>query len=386
LFPLDGSEVPVDFCGDGGTGAGPAECTGTPPDQHNDDDSATVPLPFTFDLYGTLFDSVFVNNNGNLSFGNFFSTFTASGLPVSGFPIVAPFWGDVDTGNPSNQIGDVVMRFMDGDTSGGDETLIVTWNNVGYFNEHGDLLNTFQVAISDGTNPLMGIGNNVCFSYQSMQWTTGDASGGSGGFGGTPATVGVNAGNGTDFFQIGRFDHLGTDYDGPGGNADGIQYLDGQQICLNTSTQDFNIAPIASNFPPGNQVTILPATGGVLSQEVLFLSPESGQSTDVAYVVSTADGTPGAPGLTVTVTPGNVATVQLDWAPTCDDAGTYDIAFTATDDFDPPGVTDVTLQVIVAPCGTGDCNSNGIPDECELTGNDCNDNGIPDDCDGGCGG
>ncbi|MCK4659135.1 MAG: hypothetical protein KAV82_06395, partial [Phycisphaerae bacterium] len=28
-----------------------------------------------------------------------------------------------------------------------------------------------------------------------------------------------------------------------------------------------------------------------------------------------------------------------------------------------------------------DCNSSGVPDECELEGNDCNENGIPDECD-----
>ena len=45
-----------------------------------------------------------------------------------------------------------------------------------------------------------------------------------GGFGGAPATVGVNHGNGVDFFQIGLFDHAGNDYDGPGGNNDGVSF------------------------------------------------------------------------------------------------------------------------------------------------------------------
>jgi hypothetical protein len=35
-----------------------------------------------------------------------------------------------------------------------------------------------------------------------------------------------------------------------------------------------------------------------------------------------------------------------------------------------------------AACGdTPDCNSDGVPDACTLTGSDCNSNGIPDDCD-----
>ena len=41
-------------------------------------------------------------------------------------------------------------------------------------------------------------------------------------FGGTPATVGANQGNGTDFFLVGRFDQAGNAYDGPGGANDGV--------------------------------------------------------------------------------------------------------------------------------------------------------------------
>ena len=33
-----------------------------------------------------------------------------------------------------------------------------------------------------------------------------------------------------------------------------------------------------------------------------------------------------------------------------------------------------------APVPTGDCQSDGIPDECQLEGNDCNANGLPDEC------
>jgi hypothetical protein len=65
LFPLDGTYVLVDFFGDGASGNRPA----TGPDQANDDDSATVPLPFSFNLYGDLFTTAYVNNNGNISFG-----------------------------------------------------------------------------------------------------------------------------------------------------------------------------------------------------------------------------------------------------------------------------------------------------------------------------
>jgi len=44
---------------------------GTAPDYRNDDGfSDEIALPFSFDLYGTAYDSCFINNNGNISFGS----------------------------------------------------------------------------------------------------------------------------------------------------------------------------------------------------------------------------------------------------------------------------------------------------------------------------
>ena len=327
----DGGWLLVDFCTAGATGSGPA----TSPDcHHNDDDSAVSTLPFTFELYQDPYTQVYVNNNGNLSFGSLLSTFTATGFPVSGFPMVAPFWADVDTGNANNHIGHVWYKEVD------TETLVVTWDEVGYFNEQGDKRNTFQVAISDGTNSDMGIGNNVCFSYADMQWTTGSASGGSGGFGGTPATVGVNRGDGVDFAQVGRFDHSGSDYDGPDGNADGVDFLDGKNFCLNAS--GLNIPPIPQGFPPGGTVSF--DAGTAFALDVQFISPESGQTTTV--VIDDVDGAQAA-GLNITNTAGNPATVGLSWTPSNADADVYQLDFTATDDFDPAGETTVTLFIEV---------------------------------------
>ena len=59
--------------------------------------------------------------------------------------------------------------------------------------------NTFQcVMITNGINAF------VAFLYADglIQWTTGDASGGTDGFGGTPAQGGFNAGDGVRYFSI----------------------------------------------------------------------------------------------------------------------------------------------------------------------------------------
>ena len=49
-----------------------------------------------------------------------------------------------------------------------------------------------------------GVNSFVIFLYADgeIQWTTGDASGGTGGLGGTPAQVGFNAGDGIRFASV----------------------------------------------------------------------------------------------------------------------------------------------------------------------------------------
>ena len=328
---LDSTWQVVDFSGASGCNgpASPAD-----PCRRNDDDySYVVPLGFTFDLYGAAYTEVYINNNGNLSFDGGYCTYTSTGFPVGGYPMVAPFWADVDTRTPDNNCGVVWMKQ-------GANYLAVTYDHVGYFSDQTDKLNTFQVIISDGTYEPMGLGNNVCFCYADMQWTTGSASGGVGGFGGTPATVGVNKGDGVDYFLIGDFDHPGVDYDGPGGNPDGVDWLDGMTTCFNVGAE-FNQPPVAIDFPVGNSASVI--VGATLDLAVGFIGPEADQTvhTDVD------DG--GLANFTFLSTDGNPSTVVMSFTPTEAEVGTHVIHFTATDDFVPPGVTEVDLTITVEP-------------------------------------
>ncbi|MBK7160467.1 MAG: hypothetical protein IPH77_18495 [Ignavibacteria bacterium] len=209
--------------------------------RNDDGSSAAIPLPFNFNLYGTNYNQVFINNNGNLTFTTALATFTPFAFPSTPLAIVAPFFADVDTRNLAS--GVVWYKFTG-------NRLAVTWDSTGYFGSHADKLNTFQCIISDGLDPFLGLGNNVCFSYGDMEWTTGDASGGIGGFFGAPATVGINEGNGIDYATLGRFDRPGTYYGGPGVDSNGVSYLDCQNFCLNVSNVG-NICPVAQNFPGG---------------------------------------------------------------------------------------------------------------------------------------
>lgn len=346
MFPLDASWTVVPFSANGPQGSGPS--IGDPLER-NDDDFAQAGIgmpavPFNFNLYGSIFtgSDIFINNNGNLSFGAGFTTFTATGFPVADFPMVAPFWGDVDTRNDAS--GVVYYKFF------GANTLVVTWDNVGYYNQEADKTNTFQVAISDGTNPAMGLGNNVCFSYDDMQWTTGSASGGVGGFGGVPATVGVNKGDGVNFFQIGRFDHEGNDYNGPGG-VSGVSFLDGLDFCFSV-TGETNQPPIAVGLPQNQCYLIDAGLGESLNAVLQFIGPELGDFVTIKNFFDFDNAQ--ALGLMVGIlSPGDPAAITLDWTPTIADTGIYDFQVVFTDSFQAESNVRFKIQVVPTPGAFG---------------------------------
>ncbi len=301
--------------------------------ENDDGSSDMVTLPFTFDLFGTPQTQLWINNNGNVSFGGPYSTYTPEGFPVADYPMVAAFWGDVDTRALDNGAGVVWMK-MD------PHYLAVTWDHVGYYSQHTDLQSTFQLIISDGTFDGIGAGNNVCFCYGDMQWTTGDASGGSGGFGGSAATTGVNKGDGVNYFNVGRFDHSGADYAGPDGIS-GVDWLDDQEICFNVSG-DVNQCPVAINFPANNTV-VLDETHPSLNLTVGFIGPEAGQT------VHTEVDTGGLANFDFVSTDGNPSTVGMTFTPDINEVGDHVIHFAATDDYDPPCTTEVALTISVQP-------------------------------------
>src|SRR4051812_8311990 len=70
----------------------------------NDDGfTGAIDLGFTVNFFGGSYSQVYVNNNGNITFGGASSQYTPSALTNSGqSPRIAPFFADVDTraGNP----------------------------------------------------------------------------------------------------------------------------------------------------------------------------------------------------------------------------------------------------------------------------------------------
>ncbi|MBD2769220.1 PKD domain-containing protein [Hymenobacter sp. BT664] len=143
--------------------------------------------------------------------------------------MVAPFWADVDTRNSDSGLVYYKVEAT---------RVTVIWDHVGYFGMQADLRNTFKLVITNGSDPLVGVGNNVGFYYGDMQWTTGSASGGKNGFGGTPATVGANTGrDDCFFFQLGRFNQPGADATNLQTGA-GVDFLDNRCFFFDVSTLD----------------------------------------------------------------------------------------------------------------------------------------------------
>ncbi|GAC05930.1 nidogen-like domain-containing protein [Paraglaciecola chathamensis] len=210
-------------------------------------DYADLSFDSGVNFFGRSHDSFYVNNNGNISFNGSVGSFTPEEFPITRFgddngdgecevdcsdipqaqtnsafstpenddiqspaelntiAMIAPFWADVDTG--CDDCGDVFIG------SPNAETLVITWDRVGFYPSDSSLTNTFQLVLIDRADT--GAGNfDVEFRYEDINWTTGDASDGENGLGGVPAQAGYDAGDGVNFFTL------------PGSRTDEVVNLD----------------------------------------------------------------------------------------------------------------------------------------------------------------
>ena len=96
-----------------------------------------------------------MNNNGVVSFDQAVSTFTPSSFPLgSGLQLIAPYWADVDTRGTgtvwfrettdqdilSRARRDIQMAFASQNNFQPRFAFIATWDRVGYFSSHTDLV------------------------------------------------------------------------------------------------------------------------------------------------------------------------------------------------------------------------------------------------------
>jgi uncharacterized repeat protein (TIGR01451 family) len=160
----------------------------------NDDGSTgRVNLPFTVNFFGTSYSSLFVNNNGNVTFDSFLSTYTPFPLTSTNRVMIAPFFADVDTrGQGSGLVTYGATTFA------GRPAFCVEWPHVGYYSGGTDKLNTFELLLVDRSD--IGVGDfDIVINYDQVQWESGSASGGTGGLGGSPARAGYSNGSNTSF-------------------------------------------------------------------------------------------------------------------------------------------------------------------------------------------
>ena len=175
----------------------------------NDDRSTgAVEIGFTVNFFGNVDDTLFVNNNGNVTLDQPLSSFTPFDLTSTNREIIAPFFADVDTrGTGTVTYGQTMVN--------GRDAFAVTYDGVGYFNTRTDRTNTFQVILIDRSDT--GEGNfDIEFNYDQIQFETGGASGGQGGLGGDSARVGYSNGSGVEgtFFELAGSAQNGSFLDG----------------------------------------------------------------------------------------------------------------------------------------------------------------------------
>jgi hypothetical protein len=121
--------LPLDRTGNGWTSLGPT----------NDGYTGDLTIPFTFSLVGETYTSLVVYNNGFIAFSSAGPSWFVNG-----------WYTNIDTRGSTS--GLVWYKAIGGNT------FAAVWDRVGVYNQNDPDPNTFQIMISDGTNPDMGIG------------------------------------------------------------------------------------------------------------------------------------------------------------------------------------------------------------------------------------
>ncbi|XP_075763615.1 sushi, nidogen and EGF-like domain-containing protein 1 [Pelodiscus sinensis] len=191
---------------------GPAQSDRQNP-KADDGASPEIPISMSFTFYGKDHRSLYVNNNGVVSFGVAVSQYTPDPFPLAdGRPFVAPYWGDVN-----NALGGDVyyresqdpglLRRLTRDMNQyfpaipftATWAFVATWDRVAYYGSTSQKVNTFQAVLANDGQVTF-----IMLNYGMIQWTTGTASGGNAttGLGGTPAQAGFNSGDNKNFYNI----------------------------------------------------------------------------------------------------------------------------------------------------------------------------------------
>lgn len=167
--------------------AAPVDCSEITVVPNDDGSSDQITLPMSLNFGGRQFGSVWVNNNGNLTFDGSMSTYTPFDLTTSSQAVIAPFFADVDTRGQGSGIATAGRTSFEGHRA-----FCANWDHVGYYSQGADRVNTFQVLLVDRSDVSAG-DFDIVFNYTGIEWDTGSASGG------ISAGVGYSNGQGLGF-------------------------------------------------------------------------------------------------------------------------------------------------------------------------------------------
>ncbi len=118
------------------------------------DDGYTSPIDITsvfpdgLNFFGTVWDHIYVNNNGNITFQNGLYSYTPGVISAGTSPIIAPFWADVDTRG-----GETIAS--DGSQTSAAYDLGTYQNYLALFEDNTDLINEYYAQLV----PLAALSN-----------------------------------------------------------------------------------------------------------------------------------------------------------------------------------------------------------------------------------
>ncbi len=170
--------------------------------QKTDDGFYRLDLDFPFPYFDTNYDSIFISNNGLISFETAVSDYTGDPFPLSnGIRMIAGYWGDVDTRSDPQLLATVFYRETTNESVlarataeinenfpirpafAATQVVITTYFKVGRYSADYSARATFQIVlISDGTRSFTQL------LYNELEWSG--------------AQAGFNSGNAYNYFSL----------------------------------------------------------------------------------------------------------------------------------------------------------------------------------------
>ncbi|EZA61094.1 nidogen-2 isoform X1 [Ooceraea biroi] len=147
--------------------------------------SAETALKTPIAFYDRIYNSIFVNGNGVLSFARAMQRFFNIAFPLDD-PVISPlythvdtrgsgtvYWSETDSPEILARAGGLVRSaFKNAIDFVPTHVFLATWVDVGYYNERNDKVNTYQVAVSsNGTHSFV----ELLYPENGIQWIQGES-------------------------------------------------------------------------------------------------------------------------------------------------------------------------------------------------------------------